>query len=94
MDEESSDLTEDSAPTRDIYESDDSESMLKGQRPGESRQAYEARMEQEKEVVRIQKLMKFAFPRQRETHVYRKQLLSPHEDKSNLSISLVQMKKE
>ena len=36
--------------------------------------------------------MKFAFPRQRETHIYKKKLLNPHE--LNLTMSLVQLKKE
>lgn len=36
--------------------------------------------------------MRFAYPRLRETHIYKKQLLGEREQ--NLSVSLVQLKKE
>ena len=36
--------------------------------------------------------MRFAFPRQRETHLYKKQLLK--ESEQHLSVSLLQLKKE
>ena len=61
-------------------------------RPGESKVQAIARIEKAKEVDRIQKLMKFAFPRQRDSHVYRKQLLSPED--YNMSVGLLSLKKE
>ena len=88
MDLESSDLTESSIRDVGISDDDDSDSEdpMK-MRPGESAQEFDARIERLKNASRIQKLMKFAFPRQRETHIYKKQLLSPKE--MNLTVSLV-----
>lgn len=60
--------------------------------PGETKQQAIERIERQKEIRRIEKLMKFAFPRQRETHIYKKKLLQP--DELNMSVDLIKLKQE
>ena len=59
---------------------------------GETREQAIERLAKEKEVKRLQKLMRYAYPRQREEHVYKKKLL-PEKD-HNASVDLVALKKE
>lgn len=59
---------------------------------GESREEAEKRCEKEKELKRLEKLMRYAFPRQREEYNYRKRLLPP--DAFNMSVDLLKLKKE
>ena len=96
MEEESSELTDENLQTMETVESEESEleRMNTQQGIGETTKDYRERMEKMKEVDRVQKLMKFAFPRQRETHIYKRKLLSPQELKMNLTVSLVHLKKE
>ena len=60
--------------------------------PGETREMAEDRVAREKEIRRVQKLMKMAFPRQREAHVYKQRLLPP--DRRGESVDLMRLKKE
>ena len=52
----------------------------------------EDRVAREKEIGRVEKLMRMAFPRQRETHIYKQRLLP--EEARNLSVDLLRLKKE
>ena len=62
-----------------IFESDEETGQKVKRRPWETiKQALE-REAREKEVARLQKLMKFAYPRRREEHLYKKKLLNPED---------------
>jgi len=55
-------------------------------KPGETKEQAIDRVNREKEIERVQKLMRFAFPRQRETHLYKKKLLDPEEQNTSVDI--------
>ena len=48
------------------------------------------RLNKQKEMARIKRLMRFAYPRQRETHLYKKKLLP--EEALNMSVDLFKLK--
>ena len=56
-------------------------------RPGETKEQAIKRIEKAKELKRLQKLMQYAFPRQREAYLYKKKLLPPEE--LNRSVDLM-----
>ena len=58
----------------------------------ETREQAIQRHEQEKELKRLEKLMRYAYPRQREDYLYRKKLLTPAA--FNMSVDLLKLKKE
>lgn len=59
--------------------------------PGESAEEAAERINKVKELKRIQKLVRYAYPRQRESYVYKKKLLGP--DSVNVSIDLYKLKR-
>ena len=80
MEEESSDLTDSSARDMEIEsEPSEDENDWRKWRPGETKEEYESRVFKHREFIRVKKLMRFAFPRQRETHLYKKKLLKESE---------------
>ena len=46
-------------------------------RPGETKEQALERIKKQKEIRRIERLMRFAFPRQREEYVMKKKVLGP-----------------
>ena len=74
-----------------IFESDEDGHKVK-RRPWETIQQALEREAREKEVARLQKLMKYAFPRRREEHLYKKKMLNPED--LNMSVDLIKLKKE
>ena len=75
-----------------IFESDEETGQKVKRRPWETIQEALQREAREKEVARLQKLMKYAFPRRREEHLYKKKLLNPED--FNMSVDLIKLKKE
>ena len=61
-------------------------------RPGETKAQALDRIKREKEKQRIEKLLRMAFPRQRETYVYKKMLLPP--EAQSMSVDLFKLKQE
>jgi len=60
-------------------------------RPGETKEEALERVKKYKELKRIEKLMKFAFPRQRENHQMKKKVFGPNE--INASVDLLSLKR-
>ena len=75
-----------------IFESDEETGQKIKRRPWETIKEALEREAREKEVARLQKLMKYAFPRRREEHLYKKKLLNPED--FNMSVDLIRLKKE
>ena len=63
-----------------------------GRKFGESKDQFQKRIDREKEKRRLEKLMRYAYPRQRETYMYKKKLLPP--SALNMSVDLLSLKKE
>lgn len=81
-----------SSLTQSFYSQDSNGKKRVKRLPGETREMAEDRVAREKEIRRVQKLMKMAFPRQREAHVYKQRLLPP--DRRGESVDLMRLKKE
>ena len=73
-----------------IFESDEETGQKVKRRPWETIQQALEREAREKEVARLQKLMKYAFPRRREEHLYKKKMLNPED--LNMSVDLIKLK--
>ena len=61
---------------------------------GETKEEYKQRKAAEKEIKRIQKLMKYAYPRQREYHMMRKRMSSMGDEWSTNSIDIMSLKRD
>ena len=72
--------------------SDDEEGPRIKRRPGETKQQAIERIKKQKELRRLENFMRFAYPRQRETHIYKKKMLSPED--LNQSVDLLKLKQE
>jgi len=65
---------------------DDGKSRKIKRHPGESQQQAIARVLKAKEVNRIHRLMKFAYPRQLESHTLKRSLLKPEDFNTSINI--------
>ena len=61
-------------------------------KPGETLEEAQKRIDREKERRRVEKLLRYAYPRHRETYIYKKKLLPP--DAMGSSVDLLSLKKE
>ena len=61
-------------------------------RPGETKEEALERVRKYKEYKRIEKLMKFSYPRQRETHMMKKKVLGL--DQMHCSVDYLTLKRE
>ena len=85
--------TEKSEPLIETYSSEDGASGPRVKKmPGETRDEAAERVRKQKELRRLQNLVRYAYPRQREAYLYKKKLLPP--EAFNCSVDLLKLKKE
>jgi len=74
-----------------ICEDSTSQGVMK-LRPGETKGQALERIKRYKEIKRIEKLMRFAYPRQREEYIMKKKVLGP--EQLNTSVDFIRLKQE